>query len=82
MNKTSKRDFMMRRQLLAGFFRRVIDDEDEVFYLARRLVVHLDDDRFAKLGGIIEPTIGPRFFPLQVLIATRQQAPARAGEIA
>ncbi len=82
MNRTSKRDFTMRIQLPADFFRRVVDDDDEVFYSAPRLVVHIDDDRFAKLGGIIEPTIGPRSFPLQVLIATRQQAPARAGEIA
>jgi len=82
MNRTSKRDFTMRRQLPADFFRRVVDDDDEVFYSALRLVVHISDDRFAKVGGIIEPTISSRSFPLQVFIANRQQAPARAGEMA
>jgi len=78
---TSKQDFTMRRQLLADFLRRIDDDGDEVFYSAPRLVVHLDDDRFAKLGGIIEPTIGRRSFSPQVMIANRQQTRGRAGEM-
>ena len=72
----------MRRQVPADFFRRVYDHDDEVFYSAPRLVVHLDDDRFATVGGFIEPTIGPRSFSSKVFIAARQQARARAGETA
>lgn len=43
----------MPRQLRADFFRRIEDDDDEVFYSAPRRVVHLDDGAIAKTGGII-----------------------------
>jgi len=44
----------MSRQLPADFFRRVDDDDDEVFYLVPRLVVHIDDGAIAKVGEIYE----------------------------
>ncbi|HEY9156882.1 hypothetical protein [Candidatus Binatus sp.] len=42
----------MSRQLPADFFKRIDDDDDEVFYSAGRLVVHIDDAAIAKVGGI------------------------------
>ncbi len=43
----------MPGQLPADFFWRIDDDGDEVFYWAPRLVVHIDDGGFAKVGGIV-----------------------------
>ena len=43
----------MPGQLPADFFSRIDDDGDEVFYSAPRLVVHIDDGGFAKVGGIV-----------------------------
>jgi SAM-dependent methyltransferase len=42
----------MGKQLPPDFFRRVDDDDDEVFYSAPRLVVHIDDGAIAKVGEI------------------------------
>jgi hypothetical protein len=43
----------MPGQLPADFFRRIDDDDDEVFYSAPQLVVHIDDGGFAKVAGIV-----------------------------
>jgi SAM-dependent methyltransferase len=42
----------MPKQLPADFFRRVDDDDDEVFYSVPRLVTHIDDGAIAKVGEI------------------------------
>jgi SAM-dependent methyltransferase len=42
----------MARQFPADFFRRVDDDDDEVFYSVPRLVTHIDDGAIAKVGEI------------------------------
>src|ERR1700680_1166462 len=42
----------MTKHLPANFFRRVDDDDDEVFYSVPRLVTHIDDGAIAKVGDI------------------------------
>jgi len=42
----------MPRQLPPDLFRRVDDDDDEVFYSVPRLVTHIDDAAIAKVGEI------------------------------
>jgi len=42
----------MSRQFPPDFFRRVDDDDDELFYSVPRLVTHIDDGAIAKVGEI------------------------------
>ena len=60
----------MPRQLPANFFRRVDDDDDEVFYSVPRLVTHIDDGAIAKVGEIyaqLLPQGGVNYFITRIL---------------
>ncbi|HVA79589.1 MAG TPA: hypothetical protein VNF29_01560, partial [Candidatus Binataceae bacterium] len=54
------------------FFGRIDDSDDELFYRAPRLVVHIDDGAIAKAGQISSPparVIGPRTGKISALDA-------------
>ena len=66
----------MPKQLPADFFRRVDDDDDEVFYSVPRLVTHIDDGAIAKVGEIYAQLIPQGGAILDLMSSWRSHLPA------
>ena len=66
----------MPRQLPADFFRRVDDDDDEVFYSVPRLVTHIDDGAIAKVGEIYARLLPQGGAILDLMSSWRSHLPA------
>ncbi len=66
----------MPKQLPADFFRRVDDDDDEVFYSVPRLVVHIDDGAIAKVGEIYAQLLPQGGAILDLMSSWRSHLPA------
>ena len=66
----------MPRQLPADFFRRVDDDDDEVFYSVPRLVTHIDDGAIAKVGEIYAQLLPQGGAILDLMSSWRSHLPA------
>src|ERR1700723_150484 len=67
----------MPRQLPADFFRRVDDDDDEVFYSVPRLVTHIDDGAIAKVGEIYAGLLPAGGAILDLMSSWRSHLPER-----
>jgi SAM-dependent methyltransferase len=66
----------MPKQLPADFFRRVDDDDDEVFYSVPRLVTHIDDGAIAKVGQIYAQLMPQGGAILDLMSSWRSHLPA------
>jgi SAM-dependent methyltransferase len=66
----------MARQFPADFFRRVDDDDDEVFYSVPRLVTHIDDGAIAKVGEIYAQILPQGGAILDLMSSWRSHIPA------
>ena len=66
----------MPKQLPADFFRRVDDDDDEVFYSVPRLVTHIDDGAIAKVGEIYAHLLPQGGAILDLMSSWRSHLPA------
>lgn len=66
----------MPKQLPADFFRRVDDDDDEVFYSVPRLVTHIDDGAIAKVGEIYAQLMPQGGAILDLMSSWRSHLPA------
>ena len=66
----------MPKQLPADFFRRVDDDDDEVFYSVPRLVTHIDDGAIAKVGEIYAQILPQGGAILDLMSSWRSHLPA------
>src|ERR1700723_1262213 len=66
----------MPRQLPADYFRRVDDDDDEVFYSVPRLVTHIDDGAIAKVGEIYAQLLPQGGAILDLMSSWRSHLPA------
>ncbi|HYK64153.1 MAG TPA: class I SAM-dependent methyltransferase [Patescibacteria group bacterium] len=66
----------MARQFPEDFFRRVDDDDDEVFYSVPRLVTHIDDGAIAKVGEIYAQMLPQGGTILDLMSSWRSHLPA------
>lgn len=66
----------MQRQFPADFFRRVDDDDDELFYSVPRLVTHIDDGAIAKVGEIYAQLLPQGGAILDLMSSWRSHLPA------
>src|SRR5260370_32634679 len=66
----------MPKQLPADFFRRVDDDDDEVFYSVPRLVTHIDDGAIAKVAEIYAQILPQGGAILDLMSSWRSHLPA------
>src|SRR6202046_1275850 len=66
----------MPKQHPADFFRRVDDDDDEVFYSVPRLVTHIDDGAIAKVGEIYAQLLPQGGVILDLMSSWRSHLPA------
>ena len=66
----------MRKQFPADFFRRVDDDDDELFYSVPRLVTHIDDGAIAKVGEIYAQLLPQGGAILDLMSSWRSHLPA------
>ena len=66
----------MPKQLPADFFKRVDDDDDEVFYSVPRLVTHIDDGAIAKVAEIYARILPQGGAILDLMSSWRSHLPA------
>ena len=66
----------MPKQFPADFFRRVDDDDDELFYSVPRLVTHIDDGAIAKVGEIYAQLLPQGGAILDLMSSWRSHLPA------
>src|SRR5258708_33543534 len=66
----------MTKQFPADFFRRVDDDDDEVFYSVPRLVTHIDDGAIAKVAEIYAQILPQGGAILDLMSSWRSHLPA------
>jgi SAM-dependent methyltransferase len=64
------------KQFPADFFRRVDDDDDELFYSVPRLVTHIDDGAIAKVGEIYAQLLPQGGAILDLMSSWRSHLPA------
>jgi SAM-dependent methyltransferase len=64
------------KQFPADFFRRVDDDDDEVFYSVPRLVTHIDDGAIEKVGEIYAQLLPQGGAILDLMSSWRSHLPA------
>ena len=72
----------MPTQLHADFFRRVDDDDDEVFYSVPRLVTHIDDGAITKVGEIYAQLLPQGGAILDLMSSWRSHLPADIKPVA
>ena len=65
----------MADQIRREFFRRMDESEDEIFYSAPRLVVHIDEGAIAEIGRIFESVLPPRGTFLDLMSSWRSHIP-------
>ncbi len=67
----------MARQLEPAFFRRLDEDDDELFYLVPRLVVHIDDAAIRSVGEIYASRLPRGGTLLDLMSSWRSHLPAQ-----
>ena len=66
----------MNTQLPESFFARVDEDNDTLFYITPRLVVHIDDEAITQIGKIFEEVLPPHSRILDLMSSWRSHLPA------